>query len=89
MQGLNYQLDKEPLIAIPIASPEKSKQFLIKNLVNKILEIKNKDINGDITSIELKIDHIVYKLYDLTYDEVFVIDPLTSITREEYELEID
>lgn len=89
MQGLNYQLDKEPLIAIPIASPEKSKQSLIKNLVNKILEIKNKDINGDITSIELKIDILVYKLYDLTYDEVLVIDPLTPITREEYELEID
>lgn len=32
-----------------------------------------------------EIDHIVYHLYGLTYDEVLVIDPTTPITRKEYE----
>ena len=29
--------------------------------------------------------HLVYKLYDLTYDEVLIVDPESSITREEYD----
>ena len=28
---------------------------------------------------------IVYKLYGLTYDEVLIVDPETSISREDYE----
>lgn len=32
-----------------------------------------------------EIDHIVYHLYNLTYDEVLIIDPKTSITRDKYE----
>lgn len=28
---------------------------------------------------------IVYKLYNISYDEVLIIDPDTPITREEYE----
>lgn len=31
---------------------------------------------------------MVYKLYGLTYDEVKVVDPETTITEEEYEREI-
>lgn len=32
-----------------------------------------------------EIDHIVYHLYDLTYDEVLIVDPNTPITRKEYD----
>lgn len=32
-----------------------------------------------------KINKLIYKLYDLTYDEVLIVDPETPITREEYE----
>lgn len=59
----------------------------ISKLAKKIQEDKKNDI--DTFVLENEIDHLVYKLYDLTYDEVLVIDPLTPITREEYELEID
>ena len=34
---------------------------------------------------ELQINCLVYHLYGLTYDEVLIVDPDTSITREEYE----
>lgn len=40
---------------------------------------------SDDFSIEPQIDHIVYHLYNLTYDEVLIIDPETPITREEYD----
>ena len=32
-----------------------------------------------------KLDSLVYHLYNLTYDEVLIVDPETPITREEYE----
>ncbi len=32
-----------------------------------------------------KIDELIYKVYNLTYDEVLIVDPQSSITREEYE----
>ena len=37
------------------------------------------------TSFEHQIDNLVYKLYELTYDEVKVIDPEFSLSKKEYE----
>ena len=31
------------------------------------------------------IDFIVYRIYGLTYEDILIIDPETTITREEYE----
>ena len=53
--------------------------------MNKILEAKKIDIHADTKSLENKIDYLVYKLYNLTYDEVLIVDPETPITCEEYE----
>ncbi len=33
---------------------------------------------------EHQIDQMVYKLYDLTYDEVKIIDPLFEMSNQEY-----
>lgn len=43
------------------------------------------DISRQIADNDRKIDIIVYQLYSLTYDEVLIVDPETSVTREEYE----
>jgi hypothetical protein len=37
-----------------------------------------------INSIELEIDKIIYKLYNLTHQEVLVIDPAFSLSQEAY-----
>ncbi len=42
------------------------------------------DSIADTQKLENRIDFLVYQLYGLTYDEVLVIDPKTSITREDY-----
>jgi adenine-specific DNA-methyltransferase len=34
---------------------------------------------------DCQIDKLVYKLYDLTYDEVKVVDPEFWLSEEEYE----
>lgn len=85
MQGLNYQLDKEPLQQIPIAVPEAVIQNHIGDIVDEIIKRKAKNINAVTEDLENQIDHIVYHLYDLTYDEVKIIDPDTPISKDEYE----
>ena len=53
--------------------------------------IRNDDVDrqassslNDTSAIEREIDMLVYGMYDLTYDEVLIVDPETPITREEY-----
>lgn len=53
------------------------------SVVNQILE--NKKDNIDTTDLEAKIDIMVYKLYELTYEEVLVIEPEFSLSKQEYE----
>lgn len=84
MQGLNYQLDKEPLQQIPIAVPEIEVQTRIGHLVDEIIERKSANANASIQDVENQIDIIVYHLYDLTYDDVLIVDPQTPISHEEY-----
>ena len=85
MQGENYQVDKEPLQRIPLPAIDIEKQRTIIDLVDGIIEIKHTSLDADTLSIEQKIDHIVYHLYGLTYDEVLIIDPTPPFTQEEYE----
>lgn len=48
------------------------------------MESKASSSLNDTSAIEREIDMLVYGMYDLTYDEVLIVDPETSITREEY-----
>ncbi len=72
MQGNNYQIDKEPLLEIPIYQPKQEQQLPIINLVKTILEKKSMDISTEVE--EQEIDQLVYALYDLTAEEVAIIE---------------
>jgi len=72
MQGNNFQIDKEPLLNIPLVKPEKDKQSPIINLVEKLLT--NKESNKSTDNEEQKIDQLVYELYDLTSEEIAIIE---------------
>ena len=69
----------------PICKASRLTQKLIKDLCIEIT--KNKDKNIDTTDLEQQIDNLVYKLYELTYDEVLVVEPEFGerMSREEYE----
>ncbi|SFE06448.1 Eco57I restriction-modification methylase domain-containing protein [Thermophagus xiamenensis] len=43
-----------------------------------------KEQGKDTTTLEQQIDYLVYKLYDLSYEEVKVIDPEISLSEEAY-----
>ncbi len=64
---------------------KKADQLAFVNIVDAILTAKHSDPSVDTTAMENEIDLMVYKLYGLTYDEILIVDPATSITREEYE----
>ena len=58
---------------------------IIENIVSTILDIKSKNYEADVSIYENRIDEFFYHLYNLTYDEVLIVDPETPIVREEYE----
>jgi hypothetical protein len=51
-------------------------------LVDNILLYKTQ--GKDTTALEQQIDNMVYKLYELTYEEVKIIDPENTLTEKEY-----
>jgi len=57
----------------------------IEENVTSIMAVKEKKHSADTLKEETTIDLIVYHLYGLTYDEVKIVDPEISITKEEYE----
>jgi len=75
MQGENFQVDKEPLMDIPLPkNPSKEEQEKIAVLVDKIIAAKTKDKNADTSALEAKIDSLVYALYGLNDDEIAVVE---------------
>jgi adenine-specific DNA-methyltransferase len=72
MQGNNYQLDKEPLLEIPIFKPDYNEAIEIAKLVDKIISFKQQ--GEDTTELENQIDQLVYQLYGLTEEEIAIIE---------------
>lgn len=65
------KIKKKPLESLPIVEASYQMQQKLMTLI----DIEN----------EKNIDLLIYHLYNLTYDEVLIVDPETPITREEYE----
>ncbi|OCR05785.1 hypothetical protein BA920_03950 [Helicobacter pullorum] len=63
MQGISYMID----------STNKALSDKIISLVEQILDSKAKDPTTDTKELESKIDFLVYKLYNLTKDEIKII----------------
>ncbi|GAA8478801.1 class I SAM-dependent DNA methyltransferase [Helicobacter pylori] len=77
VQGNNYQIDKEPLMNIPLIKITKSNQPTadkIIALVDKILQAKEKDPKANTQRSEKEIDALVYRLYNLTDEEIKTIE---------------
>ena len=79
------QLFKDPLSDIPMYYASQNIQSKFENIAEEI--INNRKQNLDTTDLEQQIDNLVYKLYELTYDEVLVVEPefIERMSKEEYE----
>lgn len=72
MQGNNYQIDKEPLIKLPVKKPEKDQEQKIIKFVNDIIVSKSK--GDDTKKIERKINNIIYEIYNLNKSDIEIIE---------------
>ena len=68
---------------LPVKITENQEVFI--DIVDEILSAKKVNPKSDITDMENRLDHMIYHLYNLIYDEVVIVDPDTPITREEYD----
>ena len=59
-------------ICVPNIEP--TQKTLITNLVNEILAAKAADPDADITDLKNEIDKLVYELYNLTEDEIAIVE---------------
>jgi hypothetical protein len=62
------------LESLPILKIELSEQHAFTSLVDLILEAKDYDIQADITEMEADINKIVYRLYELTEEEIRIVE---------------
>lgn len=81
--GGAYTLKAATISALPFKLAKN--MDILAGIADDILDIKYRDYNADVSDKEKQIDLFVYHLYELTYDEVLIVDPETPITREEYE----
>jgi adenine-specific DNA-methyltransferase len=83
MSGGYFNIGNNEISSIPL--PIKLKKINCLNpLVKEIIDKKNIDNNCNTSTLENRIDELVFKLYDLTYDEVLVVCPDFWLSREEY-----
>ena len=83
-KGEMLELYIRPLSQLQIKVSSNSKSFI--KIVDQILNIRKSIPDAKIKGLEDQIDIMVYKLYDLAYDEVKIIDPDIGkiISKEEY-----
>jgi type II restriction/modification system DNA methylase subunit YeeA len=59
---------------LPIKVTSESQEQELVNFVDEILSIKKQNASADTTKLENQIDQLVYKFYDLTKDEIEIIE---------------
>ena len=85
MQGSNFQIDKEPLLNLPLIKPNEKIQNEIALLVEKTMTLyqnyrnisantdKWHSLKAEIEKVEQQIDEEIYKLYGLNDEEIKAI----------------
>ncbi|EOJ1632716.1 Eco57I restriction-modification methylase domain-containing protein [Campylobacter jejuni] len=77
IQGNLFKIDKEPLLNIPVVNINSKNEKLANkliSLVDEILKVKEQDKNANTQELENKINSLVYKLYNLTEEEIKIIE---------------
>ena len=72
------------IVQFPLPTNFHQSEGYIGGVVDKVLEVKMKDSQANIVNLERQIDLMVYKLYNLTYDEVKIVEPDFSMSEVEY-----
>lgn len=65
-------MDRNSFKKISLASQEKQKA--VERLVDRILAAKQQDAAADVRGLEREIDQLVYAHYDLTPEEIQIVE---------------
>jgi hypothetical protein len=74
LQGNFYEPSSIFMKYFPIPTATKKQQKLLKQLVEQILTVKQADPQANTTPLEAKINRVVYQLYNLTAEEIQIIE---------------
>lgn len=83
LAGGYLAINKSTIEEFPLVNVPKPIQKKLAELSKKAHKLSAD--NKSIEHLEIEIDNLVYKLYELTYEEVKVIDPEFSLSKKEYE----
>lgn len=62
------------LLALPVPQISASSKNELVHKVNKIINLKNRNIETDTSKLESEIDQLVYQLYGLTEEEIKIVE---------------
>ena len=74
LAGGYLRVGNSEIKVIPIPDSTLEQQTPIIELVNQILDAKRTNPNADTSNLENKIDKLVYELYNLTSEEVCIVE---------------
>ena len=74
LEGGYISINTQILKIIPIAQSAEIFKQRIGEIVDQILNAKKSDPNADTTALETEIDQMVYQLYNLTAEEIEIIE---------------
>jgi len=83
-KGSMLEIGKNTLGDIPIRRCDHNKQNYIIKIVEQILNLKKINPDEDTSSLENKVNCLVYILYELSYEEVMLIDPNFPLSEMEF-----
>ena len=72
-----YQYNKHALEKLPIVTIPAAEQRSFITLVDRILDAKRADSDADVSELESDIDQVVYSLYNLTAEEIAIVEENT------------
>ena len=76
IQGNTRVLSKVIFEQLPIKKISKAEQQPFIDRVNAIIDTKKQNANSDTSIIEDEIDQLIYKLYDLSEEDILIVDKL-------------
>ena len=78
LAGGYLRIGNNEIKAIPIPDVTSEQQAPIIEIVDRILAIKRSIPDADITALENEIDRVVYSLYNLTEEEIAIVEGATE-----------
>jgi hypothetical protein len=68
------KLDYNKMVTVPIKNASTKQQQQIIDIVNQIFSIKKSNLSADVSDLENNINHLFYKLYKLSEEEINIIE---------------